>query len=153
MIEIIAYEMQFSSKTVQESDINLEAFSDDFYSEYEKIYNECFFDMRKSLNVEPYNFYSAIEQLDNKKQNIYVLWDGDTLIGSVACYGNEIDDLIVNKAYQNKGVGRKLLLWAIEHIRSNNDEPIVLHVAKWNEKALKLYLDNGFEISKIEKIR
>lgn len=153
MIEIIAYEMQFSSKTVQESDINLESFSDDFYSEYEKIYNECFFDMRKSLNVEPYNFYSAIEQLDNKKQNIYVLWDGDTLIGSVACYGNEIDDLIVNKAYQNKGVGRKLLLWAIEHIRSNNDEPIVLHVAKWNEKALKLYLDNGFEISKIEKIR
>lgn len=153
MIEIIAYEMQFSSKTVQESDINLESFSDDFYSEYEKIYNECFFDMRKSLNVEPYNFYSAIEQLDNKKQNIYVLWDGDTLIGSVACYGNEIDDLIVNKAYQNKGVGRKLLLWAIEHIRSNNDEPIVLHVAKWNKKALKLYLDNGFEISKIEKIR
>ena len=153
MIEIIAYEMQFSSKTVQESDINLESFSDDFYSEYEKIYNECFFDMRKSLNVEPYNFYSAIEQLDNKKQNIYVLWDGDTLIGSVACYGNEIDDLIVNKDYQNKGVGRKLLLWAIEHIRSNNDEPIILHVAKWNEKALKLYLDNGFEISKIEKIR
>ena len=153
MIEIIAYEMQFSSKTVQESDINLESFSDDFYSEYEKIYNECFFDMRKSLNVEPYNFYSAIEQLDNKKQNIYVLWDGDTLIGSVACYGNEIDDLIVNKAYQNKGVGRKLLLWAIEHIRSNNDEPIVLHVAKWNEKALNLYLDNGFKISKIEKVR
>ena len=153
MIEIIAYEMQFSSKTVQESDINLESFSDDFYSEYEKIYNECFFDMRKSLNVEPYNFYSAIEQLDNKKQNIYVLWDGDTLIGSVACYGNEIDDLIVNKDYQNKGIGRKLLLWAIEHIRSNNDEPIILHVAKWNEKALKLYLDNGFEISKIEKIR
>lgn len=153
MMEIIAYEMQFSSKIIQESDIILEVFSDDFYSEYEKIYNECFFDMRKSLNVEPYNFYSSIEQLDNKKQNIYVLWEGNTLIGSVACYGNEIDDLIVNKAYQNKGIGRKLLLWAIEHIRSNNDEPIVLHVAKWNEKALKLYLDNGFEISKIEKIR
>ena len=153
MMEIIAYEMQFSSKTIQESDIILEVFSDDFYSEYEKIYNQCFFDMRKSLNVEPYNFYSSIEQLDNKKQNIYILWEGNTLIGSVACYGNEIDDLIVNKAYQNKGIGRKLLLWAIEHIRSNNDEPIVLHVAKWNEKALKLYLDNGFEISKIEKIR
>lgn len=153
MMEIIAYEMQFSSKTIQESDIILEVFSDDFYSEYEKIYNQCFFDMRKSLNVEPYNFYSSIEQLDNKKQNIYVLWEGNTLIGSVACYGNEIDDLIVNKAYQNKGIGRKLLLWAIEHIRSNNDESIILHVAKWNEKALKLYLDNGFEISKIEKIR
>ncbi|WP_244834118.1 hypothetical protein [Clostridium sp. BJN0001] len=72
MIEIIAYEMQFSSKTVQEADIKLESFSDDFYLEYEKTYNQCFFDMRKALNVKPYNFYSAIEQLDNKKQNIYV---------------------------------------------------------------------------------
>ena len=50
-------------------------------------------------------------------------------------------------------IGQKLLLWAIEHIRKNNNKPITLHVAKWNEKALKLYLDNGFEISKIEKIR
>ncbi|MGL4336576.1 MAG: GNAT family N-acetyltransferase [Turicibacter sp.] len=153
MMEIIAYEMQFLSKTGQESGVKLELFSDDFYSKYAKIYNQCFFEMRKNLNVEPYNFYSEIEQLDNKKQNIYVLWDDNTLVGSVACNGNEIDDLIVNKAYQNKGVGRKLLLWAIEHIRSTNDEPIVLRVAKWNEKALKLYLDNGFEISKIEKIR
>lgn len=29
----------------------------------------------------------------------------------------------------------------------------VQHVAKWNEKALKLYLDNGFKASRIEKIR
>lgn len=152
-MEIIAYEMQFSGKTVQETDIKLESFRDDFYSEYEKVYNQCFFDMRKALNVEPYNFYSSIEQLDDRKQNIYVLFDGNTLIGSVACNGNEIDDLIVNKAYQNNGVGRKLLLWAIEHISNNNNESIVLHVAKWNNKALKLYLDNGFEISKIEKIR
>ena len=77
----------------------------------------------------------------------------DTVVGSVACYGNEIDDLIVNKTYQNNGLGRKILLWAIKNIRNNSDEPIVLHVAKWNEKALKLYLDNGFKISKIEKIR
>lgn len=153
MIEIIAYEMQYTGKIAKETDIVLEKFRDGFYLEYKKIYNECFFDMRKSLNIEPYNFYSKIEQLDNKKQNIYLLWNESTLIGSVACNGNEIDDLIVNKRYQNNGVGKKLLLWAIRHIRNNNDEIIVLNVAKWNERALKLYLDNGFKISKIEKIR
>lgn len=152
-MEIIAYEMEFLSKITEEVDINLEIFSDDFYLEYEKIYNECFFDMRKILDVEPYNFYSSIEQLDDKKQNIYILCSGNTIIGSVACYGNEIDDLIVNKKYQNRGIGRQLLLWAIKHIRSNNYDKITLHVAKWNEKALKLYLDNGFKVSNIEKIR
>ena len=152
-MEIIAYEMQFLSKTAQETDIVIEKFRGDFYLEYEQIYNQCFFDMRKELNIEPYNFYSGIEQLNDKKQNIYVLRNDNMLLGSVACYGNEIDDLIVNKTYQNNGLGRKILLWAIKNIRNNSDEPIVLHVAKWNEKALKLYLDNGFKISKIEKIR
>lgn len=152
-MEIIAYEMEFLNKTIEDVDIDLEEFRDDFYSEYEKIYNQCFFDMRKSLNVEPYNFYSSIEQLDDKKQNIYVLFNGNTVLGSVACYENEIDDLIVNKEYQNNGIGRKLLLWAIKHIRNNNYNPITLHVAKWNENALKLYLDNGFKISNIEKVR
>jgi ribosomal protein S18 acetylase RimI-like enzyme len=153
MVEIIAYEMQFLDKTVQETDIKLEAFKDEFYSEYEKVYNECFREMRKALDVEPYNFYSGIEQLDNKKQNLYLLLNDSTIAGSVACYGNEIDDLIVNKSYQNKGIGKQLLLWAIKHIRNNNYDSIILHVAKWNEKALKLYLDNGFKISKIEKVR
>lgn len=152
-MEIIAYEMQFLGRTVQEVDIKLEAFRDEFYSEYEKVYNECFMEMRKTLDIEPYNFYSGIVQLDNKKQNIYVLWNDNTVIGSVACYGNEIDDLIVNKSYQNNGLGKQLLLWAIKHIRKNNDDPIILHVAKWNEKALKLYLDNEFKISEIEKVR
>lgn len=152
-MEIIVYEMQFLGRTVEEVDIKLEEFRDEFYSEYEKAYNECFVDMRKALDIEPYNFYSGIEQLDNKKQNLYVLWNDNTVIGSVACYGNEIDDLIVNKSYQNNGVGKQLLLWAIKHIRNSNNNPIILHVAKWNEKALKLYLDNGFRISKIEKVR
>jgi len=61
------------------------------------------------------------------------------MIGSVACYGNEIDDLIVNKIFQNRGYGKQLLLWGMNHIRQKSNEPILLHVAKWNEKALMLY--------------
>lgn len=153
MVEIIAYEMQFLDDDTNETDIKLEVFQDEFYQEYEKVYNECFIEMRKVLDIKPYNFYSSLEQLDNKKQNIYVLRNNNTIIGSVACYGNEIDDLIVNKTYQNKGIGKQLLFWAIKYIRNINNDPITLNVAKWNDKALGLYLNNGFEINKIKKIR
>jgi len=75
------------------------------------------------------------------------------MIGSVACYGNDIDDLIVNKKFQHRGYGKKLLLWGMQHIRERNNEPITLHVAKWNNNALMLYKEAGFEITKVEKIR
>ena len=153
MVEIIAYEMKFMGENIEEVEFDIEVFKDEFYPEYEKVYNECFFAMRKSLEIEPYNFYSSIEELEDKKKDIYILWDKNTVIGSVACYENEIDDLIVNKIYQNKGIGKKLLLWAIKHIRTSNDKDITLHVAEWNGNAKRIYLNNNFEITKVEKVR
>ena len=77
----------------------------------------------------------------------------DEILGSVTCYGNEIDDLIVNKRFQRKGYGRQLLFWAMRHIQERNNEPITLHVAEWNRNAVALYRKIGFEISKIKKVR
>lgn len=77
----------------------------------------------------------------------------DEIIDSVSCCGNEIDDLIVNKKFQNEGYGKKLLLWAMNNIRQSSNEPISLHVAKWNEKAVKLYKRMGFDITNVETVR
>ena len=96
---------------------------------------------------------STYEQIAEKVNDIYLLVNEDEIIGSVACYGNEIDDLIVNKSFQNKGYGKQLLLWGMKHIREKSNDPIVLHVAKWNDKALSLYQTAGFEITKVEKVR
>ena len=41
----------------------------------------------------------------------------------------------------------------MQHIRSNNKEPIVLHVAEWNKEALTLYKKIGFEIESKERVR
>ena len=117
-----------------------------------RIYNECFYDMRKALDRKPYNFLSDYKQIANQKNDIYLLIECNQIIGSVACYGNEVDDLIVNKKYQNKGYGKKLLLFAMNLIRKSNNDPITLHVAKWNENALKLYTNIGFVITNTETI-
>ena len=71
---------------------------------------------------------------------------------SNACFGCEIDDLIVNKEYQRRGYGALLLNWAVSHIRELSREPITLHAAEWNQSAVKLYLKNGFVIKKKERI-
>lgn len=152
-MEVIAYEMKYHKVAVIQSNIVCVPFETFYFQEYMRIYNECFYEMRKSLDIEPYNFLNNYEQIVEKMKDIYLLMDNAEIIGSVACYGNEIDDLVVNKKYQHKGYGKQLLLWGMHHIRSKNKEPIVLHVAEWNKEALTLYKNIGFEIESKERVR
>ncbi len=76
-------------------------------------------------------------------KDVYILINGNDIIGSVALKGAEIDDLIVNSKYQRRGYGRQILLWALENI---NSKRIILRVAAWNKSAISLYEKNGFEI-------
>ena len=151
-MELIAYEMTYTNKTIECCNITCVKFEEKYFDDYMRIYNECFYDMRKALDRKPYNFLSDYKQVASYINDIYLLIENNEIIGSVACYGNEIDDLIVNKEYQNKGYGKKLLLWAMNLIRKNNNDPITLHVAKWNENALKLYTNIGFVITNTETI-
>lgn len=152
-MEILAYTMRYNHKLVEKTEIACVPMKKIYFEEYRKIYNACFYEMRESLDIEPYNFLSNFKQIEEKLSNMYILMKKEEIIGSVACYDNEIDDLIVRKEYQNKGYGRQLLLWGMQYIRERNEEPIVLHVAAWNEKAIKLYREVGFEVVKTEKIR
>lgn len=153
-MEIIVYEMKYKKEMVDSTNqLSCIPFEQSYFEEYMQIYNECFYPMRKSLEIEPYNFLHSYDQIADKIKDIYLLVENDEIIGSVACYGNEIDDLIVNKKFQQKGYGRQLLFWAMQHIRDKNNEPITLHVAEWNRNAVELYKKTGFEISKIEKVR
>lgn len=153
MIEIIAYEMKYGKMLVEQSGIVCIPFEIQYFDEYKRIYNECFYDMRKALEIEPYNFLNDFEQIREKVNDIYLLTKDGEIVGSVACYGNEVDDLVVNKKYQQKGYGKQLLLWGMQQIRKRNDDPITLHVAEWNKNALELYKKVGFEVVSSERVR
>ena len=152
MKSFYVYEMEYTGECVTVDNVKLLPFSDKYYSQYERVYNECFYDMRRALDIEPYDFYFDIRQLNGKKENIFLLMEGETIVGSVGCFGAEIDDLIVSKKYQGKGFGKQLLIWAIGHIREYTVEPITLHVAEWNKRAVGLYTQNGFVIKSRELI-
>lgn len=151
-MEIIAYEMQLNKLTADAPSISCIPFQMQYFEEYKRIYNECFYEMRKALDIEPYNFLQDYGQIVDKMGDIYLLVDKEEIIGSVASYGNEIDDLIVNPGFRRQGYGKQLLLWVIQRIRERNDEPITLHVAAWNQGAVTLYEKCGFEIVKREKV-
>lgn len=152
-MEVIAYEMKYNKAYVEQSKLDCIPFEDRYFEQYKSIYNECFYDMREALEIEPYNFLNDYEQISEKVSNIYLLVKDGEIVGSVACYGNEIDDLIVNKKFQRKGYGKQLLLWGIQQIRKKNNEPITLHVAEWNQNALMLYKKVGFEVVSSERVR
>lgn len=153
MKEIIAYEMSFDKTLTYRQDIICVPFQEKNWNEYMKIYNDCFYEMRKALEVEPINFYSDYSQMKDKINGTFLYLQDGVMAGAVSCYGNELDDLIVEKSFQGQGLGQKLLLWGMNHIKEQGCEEIILHVAEWNQKAVKLYLKNGFRIRKKEKIR
>lgn len=151
--EVWAYEMYWDEQGIPISDICCVPFAEEYFEEYKSIYNACFYPMRKALDIEPYNWYLDYSQMADKAANVYLLLADGQIVGSVACLGNEIDDLIVRTSEQKKGYGEQLLLWAINHIRQKNDALITLHVAEWNQGALRLYEKVGFMIRSKEKIR
>lgn len=153
MKEIIAYEMSFDKIFEYLNDVSCVPFQEQYWDEYMKIYNDCFYEMRKTLEVEPINFYSDYSQIKDKINDIFLYLQNGVIVGAVSCYGNELDDLIVVKSFQGQGLGQKLLLWGMNHIKEQGYEEIILHVAEWNKNAMKLYLKNGFSIKKREKVR
>jgi len=152
MKEIVAYEMVFDKTLEYQNDIICISFQEKYWDEYMKIYNECFYKMRKELEVEPVNFYYDYSQIKDKINDIFLYLENGVIVGAVSCYGNELDDLIVEKSFQGQGIGQKLLLWGMNHIKEQGYEKIVLHVAEWNQNAVKLYLKNGFSVTKKEKV-
>lgn len=151
MKEIIAHQMQYIGGKIT-SNIVVVNYRDIYYEDYKAIYNDCFRPMRLSLELSP-DCCSTKEQLIEKQSDIYLLIVEGDIVASVAIYGNEIDDLIVNPKYQEKGYGKQLLLYAINNLQNKGKEPICLHVAAWNKKAIGLYLNNGFKCIKTEKVK
>ena len=153
MKEFRVNEMVYTGGRIPADELPVIPFRDDLYPQFEFVYNECFREMRRALGIEPCDYYSGIGQLDGRKDSLFLLTDGEDIIGGVACCGTEIDDLFVSRAYQGRGYGRKLLIWAVNHIREQTCEPLTLHVAEWNERAAGLYTETGFTVRKTELIR
>lgn len=88
MKEIIAYEMSFDGTPEPPADVLCVPFQKKYWNAYMQIYNECFYEMRKDLEIEPYDFYSDSSQMKDKTDQTFLYLRDGIIIGAVSCYGN-----------------------------------------------------------------
>lgn len=141
---VLAYEMEYRNPVSERSAVELIPYTSEYREMYKVMYNECYHEMRETLDIQPYDFIQDDSFFDSGMDKVYLLVNDREIIGSVALKSNEIDDLIVNTKYQGQGYGKQILLWALEHM---NSERIILHVADWNKRAINMYKKNGFVIT------
>ncbi|MBQ6042261.1 MAG: GNAT family N-acetyltransferase [Oscillospiraceae bacterium] len=151
MQPFFVYTMKYAGGEITEPVPDMIPLRTEFDEQYLRIYNECFYEMRRALDIRPYNVYACVQAFDEKRAHTFLLTDGETIIGSVACCGMMIDDLIVNPQYRRMGYGKQLLTWAIRYLQMHGAPEVMLQAAAWNQNAVQLYLQSGFVIT--EKIQ
>lgn len=79
--------------------------------------------------------------------------DGKVVGTCIAWYDNKNDYVVsslhwlaVIPEYQDKGIGRALVISVMNYYRENNLLPVYLHTQPWSYKAIKLYYSLGFII-------
>jgi ribosomal protein S18 acetylase RimI-like enzyme len=116
-----------------------------------KDYGKLLYEMDTKASNRTFDYPSlSIEMTLNYLKNceVYLAYDGDTVIGSFAFEvindQVEIKQLIVVPEYQNKGYGDKI---AKELLRINDGKKVWLVTHPQNTVAIILYLKNNFEIA------
>ena len=151
MAGIVLHTMEYMGNPIAE-EIILRNYIDCDYEEYKRIYEAAFHEMRVALQLQPYNCCDTKEELLSKRNDIYIYAENETLIGAIAIYENEIDDFVIDKAFQHKGYGKKILSFAVAYMQKKNIFPITLKVTDWNKRAITMYEQSGFVITKTETI-
>ncbi len=112
-------------------------------------------DLEEIVNIEkasmsnPWALSSYKEALDSEHAFIYVATESGNIAGFCVLYltppESEIPDIVIDKQYRNKGLGKVLLDNVIKELKSQGIDTVFLEVRVSNEPARALYEKVGFE--------
>ncbi|MDD4290635.1 MAG: GNAT family N-acetyltransferase [Clostridia bacterium] len=135
-----------------ESNLNFENYQSKYFEQYVDAIRSSFYELRRSNDFQPYycceKCLEKQEELENNKNNIYVIIKDEKLIASVTIIDNFIEDVFVVSDYRGRGIGREMMCFAVNKVIDSTNSPAYLSSIKWNVGPLHLYRGVGFEISK-----
>ena len=121
----------------------------------EKMTND---DLKQVMDIENDSFpdpwrisyYKRLLQLRKRHSHLFVARLDNEVIGYVVFYINcgeaHIMNIAVAAEHRRHGVGRTLMLFALDIIKTNDADVIYLEVAVNNSAACQLYREFGFEV-------
>ncbi len=144
------HEAYYTGSYQPNMDLNFVNYEDKYFNSYTKLIQEGFYELRKENDIKPYkcDFNEKYrEYLLNNKSDIYLLLNKDHIMATVVVQNGYLDNIVVAPEYQGQGLGKKVTQFAINKaLEKVPAESIHLTVLTWNKKALKLYMDLGFEV-------
>lgn len=134
------------------SGLRLINYRSEYFVQYIDAIRNSFYELRRANDFQPYYCCEPDEEkkkeLERKKNDIYLLMDGSEIAASVIIDADSIDDVFVTPGYQGKGIGKKLMQFAVNRAIDRGNMSVTLSAIEWNTRALHLYESVGFHITK-----
>ncbi len=144
--------LSHSGERQPESRLEFVNYRSEHFERYVHAMQRSFYELRSSNDFKPYICCQPDEakriELEQNKDHIYLLMDGEQIAASVIVGKDSIEDVFVVPEYQGKGFGRKLMWFALNKAIDNGSCHITLSAIEWNTKALRLYESVGFHVAK-----
>ena len=140
-------ELFYVGSVFPEVAVDFVQYEDKYFESYLKLVQESFYDVHVINDIKP---YIATEEIVrryklNTKENVYLLLEDDRILASVTIGKGTIENLMVSKAAQGNGYGKKALQFAINKMLSLGFKEIRICYMEGNESAENLYLSLGFK--------
>lgn len=110
--------------------------------------------------IDETGFKHLIKEDSERINNLFLVAEvNDRIVGFSRCVGNQLKrsshkvefGVCVLKDYWGYGIGKKFLEESVQWADANDIKKINLNVLETNDKAIKLYQKNGFEVEGILK--
>jgi len=142
--------LRYSGKRLPEIELQFIKYKSEYFERYVEAIRSSFYELRRANDFKPYFCCEPNEakrnELENNKDNIYLLLDGEKLAASVTVNKGSIDNVFVTPEYQGGGIGKKMMSFAVNTAIDSGSNNILLNAIERNVRALHLYESLGFHI-------